>query len=74
MAPGDGSADRAVPQVPAVRLSAAALYLVAFGASCHQDCVFLYYLGFCQRGELSGGYKEIDLTWVCCRTLPGWNK
>lgn len=61
MAPGDGPADRAVPQVPAVRLSAAALHLVASRASRHQDCVFLYHLGFCERGELTGGYKEIDM-------------
>lgn len=58
MAPGDGPADRAVPQVPTVCPSATAFYLVAFGASHHQDCVILHHLGFCQRGELIGGYKE----------------
>lgn len=60
MAPGDGPADRAVPQVPAVCPSAAALHLVASGTSRYQDCVVLHHLGFCQRGELTGGYKEND--------------
>lgn len=61
MAPGDGPVDCAIPQVLAVCASAAALHLVASGASHHQDCVVLHHLGFCQRGELTGGYKESDL-------------
>lgn len=69
MALGDGPIDCTVPQVPAVCPSAAALHLVASGASYHQDCVVLHYLGFCQRGELTGGYKESFLNgWDLTRT------
>lgn len=66
MAPGDGPSDCAVPQVPAVCPSATALYLVASGASHHQDCVVLHHLGICQRGELTGRYREndLELMWV----------
>lgn len=73
MAPGDGPSDRAVPQVPAVCPSNAALHLVASGASHYQDCVILYHLGLGQRGELTGGYRENDLkqsVGLCSHSKP----
>ncbi len=51
MASGAGASDRAVPEAPGVRAEAAALHLVAAGASHHQDRLVLHHLGLGQRGE-----------------------
>lgn len=51
MASGGGASDGAVPEVPGVRAEAAALHLVAAGASHHQDRLVLHHLGLSQRGE-----------------------
>lgn len=60
MASGGGASDGAVPEVPGLCAEAAALHLVAAGASHHQDRLLLHHLGLSQRGEhrllVSGDY------------------
>lgn len=48
---GSGPTDCPLPEVSGIFPQASALYLVAFGDPCHQDCLFLHHHGDSERGE-----------------------